>query len=383
LADIVDPIGFELSGAQYQAGVAALVSAFPSPSELAAMVKFRLNLQLGDVVSLNAGMREIVFNLIQHQLAQGHFLRLIDAARGSRPGNPKLAFFAEQFALSLQTVPHNPKDPPAPELQKIVVKTNSMLPIALFRERLGEIEACVCRIEVSRPRGPLVGTGFLIGPDRVLTNYHIVESILKDPEPPAVEKINVCFDYKQLPGGGVSEGTSWKISAIVDRSRYAASDRLPWPQPAPPTDQLDYAVLQLETPPLEEPVGKRPIGVNAEDGAPQRGWIALPDDEWAFTESSPLFIVQHPAGAPMQLALQTDAILDVNGNRTRVRYKTNTMKGSSGSPCFNQHLELVALHHAGDPTGPIYQPGYNAGIPISTIVRLMRERKTLPGAAAV
>jgi V8-like Glu-specific endopeptidase len=44
------------------------------------------------------------------------------------------------------------------------------------------------------------------------------------------------------------------------------------------------------------------------------------------------------------------------------------MPGSSGSPCFNANLELVALHHAGDPTVPWEQPEWNQAIPVQNIV---------------
>ncbi|HYO71036.1 MAG TPA: serine protease, partial [Archangium sp.] len=45
-------------------------------------------------------------------------------------------------------------------------------------------------------------------------------------------------------------------------------------------------------------------------------------------------------------------------------YRTNTLEGSSGSPCFSQDWALVALHHSG---GPGALAKYNEGIPISTL----------------
>lgn len=43
-----------------------------------------------------------------------------------------------------------------------------------------------------------------------------------------------------------------------------------------------------------------------------------------------------------------------------IRYRTNTLPGSSGSPCFSQGWDLVALHHNGDPE--FWTPTYNAAI---------------------
>jgi V8-like Glu-specific endopeptidase len=61
----------------------------------------------------------------------------------------------------------------------------------------------------------------------------------------------------------------------------------------------------------------------------------------------------------------------------RLRYKTNTEAGSSGSPCFTMDWTLVALHHLGDPArAPA--PAFNQGIPIE----LIRQRIVAQGQAA-
>ncbi len=65
------------------------------------------------------------------------------------------------------------------------------------------------------------------------------------------------------------------------------------------------------------------------------------------------------------MALDTEAVIGLNDNKTRVRYTTDTEPGSSGSPCFNQNWELVALHHSGDPN---WLPSWNEGIPTDLIL---------------
>ena len=58
----------------------------------------------------------------------------------------------------------------------------------------------------------------------------------------------------------------------------------------------------------------------------------------------------------------------LNANETRLRHQVNTKRGSSGSPCLNARLELVALHHAGDPNfDPARRPAWNAAVPIAAI----------------
>jgi hypothetical protein len=94
----------------------------------------------------------------------------------------------------------------------------------------------------------------------------------------------------------------------------------------------------------------------------------------AFQPGSSLFIVQHPRGRPMELALGTRALIGLNRNGTRVRYRTNTDHGSSGSPAFDLSWNLLALHHAGDPDYALaHTPEWNQGVPFHLITsRLIR-----------
>jgi hypothetical protein len=58
-----------------------------------------------------------------------------------------------------------------------------------------------------------------------------------------------------------------------------------------------------------------------------------------------------------------------------VRHRTNTEKGSSGSPCFDLKWNLLALHQCGNPAD---NPGglarWNQAIPFDTVVALIRRR---------
>ena len=75
-----------------------------------------------------------------------------------------------------------------------------------------------------------------------------------------------------------------------------------------------------------------------------------------------MFLLQHPKGEPLQLTVGT--VTGFNSAGTRVRYDANSKDGSSGSPCFDADLQLVALHHAHDPDSP---PKWNQAIPFSVI----------------
>jgi Trypsin-like peptidase domain len=229
----------------------------------------------------------------------------------------------------------------------------------------------------------IYGTGFLLGPDVVITNHHVMEAVIEGEQGRttaggiAAKSADVMlrFDYKRLADGvTLNPGTVYRLAAkdwLVDLSPMSSVDSQPEPKHGvPQPDQLDYALLRVDGAP-----GNEPIGGAAEPGAVARKWIALPALAYDFRPNTALFIVQHPQGDPLQLALDTDAIIGVNANRTRVTYRTNTLPGSSGSPCFNSNWELVALHHSGDPNfDPAHKPTYNEGIPFTAIVDLLVRR---------
>ena len=70
-------------------------------------------------------------------------------------------------------------------------------------------------------------------------------------------------------------------------------------------------------------------------------------------------------GDAVNLAARTIGSVDkFNAGGTRMRHTANSKKGSSGSPCLNANLQLVALHHAHDPA---YPPQWNQAVPFGLI----------------
>ena len=365
-----DPASLTFTGAHHKRLAEALMNAFPTYQDLEMMVRYRLGLNLESVVARINKLSYVTFELVRTQLAAGLLLRLIAAARASQPDNPQLALVSEQFGLAMAT--------PRAELEKIGRTTGVPFDVAVWRERLATREKCVCLIAVSTNAGTAHGSGFLVGPDLVLTNHHVIAPLLSRLEsghaPADVtdpSKVTVRFDYRALddgttihPGLEVALADDW----LVDASPHSRIDLQDLPkQGVPDPDELDYALIRLTM-----PVGELPLLLGeAEPGAKDRGWIELPSKPWPFPDHKSLFIVQHPRGAPMKLAFDLDAKMEVNANGTRVLYRTKTEAGSSGSPCFNQFWEVVALHHAGDPSYEgFYNPTFNEGIPIS------RDRRT-------
>src|SRR5262249_14429431 len=149
------------------------------------------------------------------------------------------------------------------------------------------------------------------------------------------KKVVLRFDYKRSASGDdINPGQVFHLDDdwLVDASPSSPVDLQPEPRTdVPAATDLDYALLRLQT-----DAGNRPVGTNAPPGSPKRGWLAVSPHADAFPIDSPMFIVQHPDAEPMQLALDLEAVIKVNENGTRVQYRTNTLGGSSGSPCFNR-----------------------------------------------
>ncbi len=362
----------KLSGPQQAELEKALVEAFPSKDELARMLRYRLSKNL-EAIAMGDNLSIIVFKVIQDAQARGWTDALIARAREANPGNPELVAFCQMIGLS-------PQSPASDALERIIVKQNSFLDVNTWRQKLGELENQVCRVEVRLSDGAKTyGTGFLVSPDLLLTNYHVMDKVINRETLQkagqawaAPENVAFRFDYKVLSGNVVNPGALYQLSDdwLVDSSPMSHWDHVLPPKSGDPNpDELDYALLRLKGKP-----GNNAVGVQATPDtlAPHRGWVRLYEQEYGFAGGSPLLILQHPKADPLKLAFDTNAIISLNGSKTRVTYRTNTEPGSSGSPCFNLNWDLVALHHAGDPDS--VAPQYNQGIPLKGILELLEAR---------
>jgi hypothetical protein len=362
-----------LPGVEFREFQQALIDAFDDAA-LAALVRYHLNKRLDTIVA-RGPLNVMTFELLEWAEREGSpaVVELASGAYLERPRNEKIRRIYEKFgmapAVACQEAGAPMVDAPgkatAHSLEAIVSPRLKAVNMGVWHEKMARIAAQICRIEFN---GDAMGTGFLIGPDLILTNYHVLEPIISGRV--AASQAACRFDYKVLSDGSRAEGVvapldeaSWRI----DVSPYSRAEFENDPDRELPTaDELDYALAKLA-----RPVGHEPVGKSPGPGAPSRGWIAVPTAAQTFEVGQPLLIAQHPDGAPLKLALDTRGVIGVNANSTRVRYATNTEHGSSGAPCFDIDWNLVALHHMGDPAWKA--PKYNQGVPIGAI------RKRLTG----
>ncbi len=211
------------------------------------------------------------------------------------------------------------------------------------------------RLRALRPMAELAQAATPAG-DLALTNWHVVRRVLSGEKKPV--DVALRFDYAS-DAGGTSPGVTHTLAAAwCLRHSPASALELGEGNGEPTPAELDYALLRLA----------QPIGDQPGPGGEPRGWITTQRATAIPAVGDVLFVLQHPQGDPLKLAIGVSR--GANGNGSRVLHDANTVNGSSGSPCLNAKLELVALHNAGDPLydGVIGAPQHNQAVPVEAIL---------------
>lgn len=386
----------DLNRRQHREFREALLEAF-GLDDLRLLVSDELDTTLEMIVA-DGGLPIRVQEVIRWARRRDQVPQLLNGARERRPQNTKLATLAEELGLAstgvrlaqpievdlghtAQTTPgtwvsegeilaplkdRGPDGHLRIELQRVVQERGAWLNPGQFRERLAQRERQVCRVVV----GSGGGTGFLVAPNLVLTNHHVITRLLDGRASPL--DAHCLFDFRALADGTpVHAGRRVALHRewLVDSSPPAGSD-LVVGGAEPDAGECDYAFLRLA-----EPIGDEPL--SSEHDAPVRGWLPVADPPPAAASGHEVFVLQHPKQRP--LALTLGRILGYNAGGNRLRHDANTQRGSSGSPCLNANLELIALHHAGDPDyDPQHRPEYNQAVPMAPIVQLLKQRAVKP-----
>lgn len=267
---------------------------------------------------------------------------------------------ADRLSFLRRTV--GDEESPTEVLERIIA--GSELQDVNYLER-GTIAArSVARIIVRDTSGRRVafGTGFLIAPNVLLTNNHVL------PASADCIRSEAQFDYQLDVNGHDVETTTF---ALEPNRLYFTSK------------ELDFTVVAVRAAPVD---GTRSL---AEHGhLPLLGITGkVADGEW-------LTIVQHPNGERKQVCVRENKL--IRRTDEALWYTTDTVAGSSGSPVFSNDWLVVALHHCGIPEevngriqtiyGRDYDPNRdkeqdvkwiaNEGIRVSRIVDLLQ--KSLP-----
>ncbi len=169
------------------------------------------------------------------------------------------------------------------------------------------------------------GTGFLVAPGLLMTNWHV----LKTRE--LAGACSVIFDDEDGLNGDPKEMKTYRFQP----DRLYVSDEM-----------LDYAIVE--------------VSPRTSSGTPlsQFGYLRLFEQTGKLdpTQRQAANIVQHPGGGPKKIAVRDNYFLQVLPDTvdpakevSSLFYGTDTLKGSSGAPVCSDQWYVVALHRGGVP----------------------------------
>lgn len=251
------------------------------------------------------------------------------------------------------------------------IGANNTLPFNYFAlgQRTGR---SVGRVIVPLPNGRMVfGTGFMAAPGLMMTNYHVFD---ERPETSGLDLDDLVrgslleFNF-ELDQTGLPQNT------VLFRLRpdlFLVSSR---------PDALDFVLVAVDQQAADEPT--RSLG--------EFGCLQLIGDTGKINPDEKMTIIHHPNGESKAISIRDNRLLTFV-NENYITYETDTERGSSGAPIFNDQWLVVALHHEGvaarneagevlNKDGSVHLPGQsddevnwiaNAGIRVSAIVRELK-----------
>ncbi len=92
-----------------------------------------------------------------------------------------------------------------------------------------------------------------------------------------------------------------------------------------------------------------------------------------------IYIIGHPYGGDLSFTFQDNHLVACHDKATRIRYYSSASPGSSGSPLFDENLNLIGMHHAGGELPNFNERNVkkacNQGIPLPAMLSAIAEAK--------
>ncbi|ERT41247.1 DNA/RNA non-specific endonuclease [Fusobacterium nucleatum] len=225
-------------------------------------------------------------------------------------------------------------------MERILGK-NDLFPISYLQIGLN-ISKSVCRISIRDSRGVVVGygTGFLVAPNIILTNNHVINSY--EVASNSIAEFNYQDDENFMPCPTYNFRLNPQTFFITNV-------------------KLDFTLVALNE------------NVTNQKHLEDFGYLKMTQKEGTILPEEYVSIIQHPKGGPKSVTLRENKVSGLKENF--IHYLTDTEPGSSGSPVFNDQWTLVALHHSGVPNPEIKDEWIaNEGILISAIVNYLAKK---------
>ncbi|MEJ6485297.1 trypsin-like peptidase domain-containing protein [Nostoc punctiforme UO1] len=185
------------------------------------------------------------------------------------------------------------------DIKEKIIGENTLRDIYILNLAL---EASKAVVRIATPDS--LGTGFMIAPNLLMTNNHVINS------QEIAEKSDYSFNY-QLDVNGKQCPTQ-TIGALAGGAFYT-------------NEELDYTVVTLN----DVPDFGKPLIFKSK--------LMRRDDRVA--------IIQHPGGHLKKISIQNNFVAYVDNSV--LQYTTSTEPGSSGSPVFDDDFQVVGIHHSG------------------------------------
>lgn len=299
----------------------ALVSGYNNWHELDQFAAFALDIHLErDIGYKGAPLNTVAFELLKFANARGLTEALLREAIARNQGNGRLKEIGK--TLGLAAAPFSTGSPTA-GYEAIISRESGLESTGSWRLRMASNEARVCQILF---KGEAIGTGFLVGPALVMSNWHVFESPPGSGALGSVADYAARFDFRAAAGAAPADSGSI-VGFDAAQSYLDASHK----------NELDYVLLALA-----EPVGNAALP----DGT-ARGWLSLGTRE--FEPNETCVVLQHPMRRTLEVAMGAVTGWVKASEHQVYEHLANTEEGSSGSPCFAPNWTLLGLHHRVDP----------------------------------
>ncbi|WP_204249424.1 DNA/RNA non-specific endonuclease [Planococcus versutus] len=224
-----------------------------------------------------------------------------------------------------------------------IINKSDLFPIAYLQAGL-DVSKAVCRIAIRGRTGQLegYGTGFLVAPNLLLTNNHVLETA--ESAMYAVAEFNYQDDVDFMPLEVISFRLDPDLLFMTDKA-------------------LDFTLVAIE------PNNSNAVAIS------DFGYLPLLPKPGKILEGEYVSIIQHPNGGPKAITIRENEVKFISSDF--VQYVSDTEPGSSGSPVFNDQWMVVALHHAGIPDPNDNKVWIaNEGIRISSIIQYVGEKRS-------
>jgi len=272
-----------------------------------------------------------------------------------------------------------------PVVVKLQANVDPELGLEVPMDMVGGGQVAVRRVGRILIDGSPKGTGFLVGPQVILTACHVVDSLFDvNGNELAGSNGRLEFEFERVgrdhPTERLFAAKHWLLAASMPHALETAG--VPFDPDSVSYSGfdtcLDFALVRLE----------RAVGR-------ERGWYKL-DEKVRPCVSSPgsraVALLQHPGGASMRLGRGRTLRMWPEGYRTRVHHSANSWAASSGGLLLNSAYEMIGLHNAtleplsqaandaaqkeatADPEEDEEKVRRNAAVPTSTIAKVENVR---------